>query len=68
VIQLAKEAGISTYPGGTIMPESDVLMISNQNPWADGEPQVVVEVEIADLRNSFLGALEAQIAEELVTA
>jgi phosphoribosylformylglycinamidine synthase len=68
VIQLAKEAGILTYPGGTILPESNELTISNQNPWADGEPQVVIEVEIADLRNSFLGALESQIAEELVTA
>jgi phosphoribosylformylglycinamidine synthase subunit PurL len=68
VIQLAKEAGIVTYPGGTILPESDVLTISNQNPWTDGEPQVLVEIQIADLRSSFLGALEAQIAEELVTA
>jgi phosphoribosylformylglycinamidine synthase len=68
VIQLAKEAGIPTYPGGTIMSDTEFLTISNQNPWADGDPQVVVEIEIADIRKSFLGALESQIAEELVTA
>jgi phosphoribosylformylglycinamidine synthase len=68
VIQLAAKAGIPTYPGGNIFPDGDVLTISNQNPWTEGNYEVVLEIGIADIRKSFLGALEAQLAEEAVTA
>ncbi len=58
----------ATYPGGSIIPDQDGLTISNQNPWADGDPEVVVEITTDDLRKSSFGALESQLAGEVVTA
>jgi phosphoribosylformylglycinamidine synthase II len=68
VIRLAKDADVLTYPGGYIFPDGNVLTISNQNPWTDGDHEIVLEIGIDDVRKSFVGALESQLADEVVTA
>ncbi len=68
VIQLAQRAGIPTFAVGTVVPEWTNLMISNRDPWTEPTPNAEIDIEIADLRAAYLGALEEQLAAEVVTA
>jgi phosphoribosylformylglycinamidine synthase len=67
VIRLAQEADVPTSPGGTIIPDSTILSISNSDPWSDSYDHHI-EVSVDDLRDAYSATLESQLAAEVVTA